>query len=911
MRLPLNSLSLITLTLLLSLASSLPSTITSLNTKTLAQPPTNQARKAEAENLLQKGIQQSQNRQYTEAIETYQQVLAIARAIGDKAILGETLHRIGAIYNNLDDYPQALNFFAQALAIRKQIDDKTGVGSTLNSMGGVYQQQGQYDQALKLYQQSLAIRREIGDKAGEGRTLNNIASLYDSQGKYAQAIEAYQQALAIFKELDNKTGVGALLSNIGLVYSELGQHEQALKFYQQSLAIRREIDDKAGIGKTLHNIGFAYDEMGQNTQALEFYQQALAVRRQIKDKAGEATTLNNIGFFYNKIGQYPKAIESLEQALALFQEIGNRAGVGRTIDSIGTVYKSLGEYSKSLASYQQSLAIQREVGDKAGERITLSNIGSLLEKQKQPQLAIIFYKESVNLTEKIRKDLTVLSREQQESYTKTVVDTYRSLADLLLKQNRVLEAQQVLDLLKVQELDDYLHKVRGTEQTSQGVELLSQEKTVQKNYADIENQAIDLGKELAQLEVIPPDKRTPAQQQRIVTIRKAQQDITKQFNEFIRSPAVVVLTQRLNQETAGENLNLQNLNNLRSTLVELKQNAVILYPLILEDRLELVLVTPYSPPIRRTVNIKREDLNRAIAEFRTTLTNRRNSTATVKVSAKQIYNLLIKPIENDLAQAKAETIIYAPDGQLRYIPLAAVFDGKQWLVERFRIDNITALSLTKLNTEHQTQPRVLAGAFAKGNYSFHAGTRQFNFSGLPFAAREVETLAATIPGTTKLIDKDFSRDAMVPRMNDYNIVHLATHAAFVNGEPEESFILFGDGSSVSLPEVRNWVLPNVDLVVLSACQTGVGGQLGNGVEILGFGYQIEQTGARASIASLWTVDDGGTETLMTAFYTALKQGNISKAEALRQAQIALISRESSDLARPYYWAPFILIGNGL
>ncbi|HEY9874919.1 MAG TPA: CHAT domain-containing protein, partial [Candidatus Obscuribacterales bacterium] len=700
-------------------------------------------------------------------------------------------------------------------------------------------------------------------------------------------------------------------SNIGLVYSELGQHEQALQFYQQSLAIRREIDDKAGIGKSLHNIGLAYDEMGQNSKALELYQQALSVRREIRDKAGEATTLNNIGFIYNEIGQYPKAIESLEQALALFQQIGNRAGVGRTIDSIGTVYKSLGQYPKSLASYQQSLAIQREVGDKAGERITLSNLGSLLEKQKQPQLAIIFYKESVNLTEKIRKDLTVLSRAQQESYTKTVAETYRSLADLLLKQNRVLEAQQVLDLLKVQELDDYLHKVRATEQTSQGVELLSQEKTVQKNYADIENKVIELGKELAQLEKITPNERTPAQQQRIDELRKVQQDINKKFNEFIRSPAVVALTQRLNQETAGENLNLQNLNNLSSTLRKLKQNAVILYPLILEDRLELVLVTPYSPPIRRTVNIKREDLNRAIAEFRTTITNRTKSTPTVKVSAQQIYNLLIKPLENDLAQAKAETIIYAPDGQLRYIPLAAAFDGKQWLVERFRINNITALSLTKLNTEHQAQPRILAGAFAKGNYRFQAGDREFSFSGLPFAAREVETLATTINGTTKLVDKDFNPAAMVPRMNDYNIVHLATHAAFVNGEPEDSFILFGDGSRVTLPEVRNWVLPNVDLVVLSACQTGVGGQLGNGVEILGFGYQIEQTGARASIASLWTVDDGGTETLMTAFYTALKQGNISKAEALRQAQIALITRESSDLARPYYWAPFILIGNGL
>ena len=765
--------------------------------------------KAEAARLLQKGIGQYRNGQYTEALQTYQQVLALARATLDKALVGETLHRIGAVYNNLDNYPQALQFFEQSLAIRQQLGDKAGVGSTLNSLGGVYQQQGQYDQALKLYQQSLALRREIGDKPGEGRTLNNIGSVYDNQGKYPQAIEVYQEALAIFKALNNKTGVAALLDNIGLVHSTLGQYSQALDFYQQSLALRQEIGDKEGVGRTLHNIGFAYDEMKQDSQALKYYQQALAVRREIKDKAGEATTLNNLGFVYNKLGQYPKALESLKQALAVFQEIGNRAGVGRTIDSMGTVYKSLEQYPQSQAAYQQSLAIQREVGDRPGTRITLSNIGSLLEKQNQPALAIVFYKESVNLTEAIRKDLRVLSREQQESYTQTVAQTYRSLADLLLKQNRVLEAQQVLDLLKLQELDDYLHNVRGTEQTAKGVVLLPQERKVQEEYQDIQNKAIALGNSLADLEKIPAAQRNPAHQQRIVELKNAQQEIAKQFNQFISSPNVVALAQQLNQTTGGENLNLRNLNNLQSQLLQLKQNAVILYPLILDGRLELILVTSYSPPIRRTVFVKREVLNREIVEFRAALANRIRSTSNVKIPAQKLYNWLIKPLENDLAQAKAQTIIYAPDGQLRYIPLAAVFDGNQWLVQRFRINNITAVSLTNLTSKPPSQPRVLAAAFARGSYNVPAGTRQLVFSGLPFAAREVETLAATIRGTTKLIDRAFSRDATVSRMNDYNIVHLATHAAFVDGQPEDSFILFGNGDRVTLSEVRNLSLIHI------------------------------------------------------------------------------------------------------
>jgi CHAT domain-containing protein len=262
-------------------------------------------------------------------------------------------------------------------------------------------------------------------------------------------------------------------------------------------------------------------------------------------------------------------------------------------------------------------------------------------------------------------------------------------------------------------------------------------------------------------------------------------------------------------------------------------------------------------------------------------------------------------------------------------------DGQQWLVQRYRINNITAASLTDLNTKPQPQMQVLAGAFATGRYSFKVGEQSFDFAGLPFAGTEVENLAKTVPTTTKLIDTAFTPQVTVPKMDDYTVVHLATHAAFVVGTPDDSFILFGNGERITLRDIQKWSLKNVDLVVLSACETGLGGKLGNGEEILGLGYQMQRAGARAAIASLWSVDDGGTQALMDTFYTALENRNTTKAEALRQAQIALITGNytalgqqrglevqqrissslppnvASRLNHPYYWAPFILIGNGL
>jgi CHAT domain-containing protein len=291
-----------------------------------------------------------------------------------------------------------------------------------------------------------------------------------------------------------------------------------------------------------------------------------------------------------------------------------------------------------------------------------------------------------------------------------------------------------------------------------------------------------------------------------------------------------------------------------------------------------------------------------------TLNDPTESVKNVVESARELYNWLIKPIENDLAQAEANTIIYAPDGQLRYIPLAALHDGKQWLVQRFNINNITAASLIDFNPQSLDEPHIFAGAFTTGRYSFQVGMHKFNFAGLPFAGKEVTEIAALIPNTTKLLDSGFNRDATVHQLNDYNIVHLATHGVFMRGQPEESFILFGDGDRATLRDIETWNL-TADLVVLSACQTAIGGQLGNGEEILGLGYQMQQAGAEATIASLWTVNDEGTQRLMSAFYQTLQSRKTSTAEALRQAQLALINGNYNQ-GLPYYWAPFILIGNG-
>ncbi|NCJ07586.1 CHAT domain-containing protein [Synechococcales cyanobacterium C] len=583
-----------------------------------------------------------------------------------------------------------------------------------------------------------------------------------------------------------------------------------------------------------------------------------------------------VGADFTESGAWGNQASQWSRGMVLAQTLGvELEQQADQLNQAGIALYQQGEVQAALAQFQKAAEIYKRLGDRSGEATTLNNIGWIFS-ETQPELAIIFLKQSVNTTESLRDEIRGLPTDLQQTYTQTVEFSYRKLADLLLQADRVLEAQQVLDLLKVQELEDYLSTVRGNAETRKGVIVLRSEQEILAQFDARQTSAIELGNELAQLRQIPEAQRTPAQQQRLVQLDTLQNTLNQDFNEFLRSPSVQAALDQLSRTALRQAVDLADLNAQRQQLQDL--NAVLLYPFILDDRLELIITTPQSAPLRRTVPVAKTDLNRTIVTF--------------------------------------------------------LHDQEQWLIQRFRVNNITAKSLSSLSRQSALNLNILAGAFVKGAYQFRVGTEQFNFNGLPFAGQEVAQLVAAFPGTTHFVDRDFSLAAVQPRMGDHSILHLATHAAFVPGQPEDSFVLFGNGDRATLRDIANWSLFNVDLVVLSACETGLGGNFGNGEEILGLGYQFQQQGAKATIASLWKVDDGGTQALMEVFYNLLQPGNVSKVEALRQAQLALIHSQQptsggrrgaapdweelalppgvqKSLNHPYYWASFVLIGNGL
>ncbi|GAB4203940.1 MAG: hypothetical protein Fur006_58650 [Coleofasciculaceae cyanobacterium] len=891
---------------------------------------------------------------------------------------------MGEIYIHLGQYSRALDFLNRALVDFRLSGERSQQAATLNNIGVAYKNQGNNQKALEVYQKALNLYKAVRDNLGEAITLNNLGDIYRSLSHYSQAINYYEKALRIFQNCSHKRymssggclfiitgrgglpiseasiveinfpsetetwgssnqsislnyrkGEGATLQNLGVIYNELGQYEQALDFYQKALVIRQEIGDKAGEGNTLNNIGLVYNQRGENDEALEFLNEALAVKREVSDRPGEAIILNNMGMLYNELSQFSLALESLNQALPIFREVGDLANEGNTLDSIGTVYKDLGRYPQALEFYQQALAMLRDVGNRTGERITLSNIGSLLEKQNQSELAIVFNKQAVNVTEAIRQELQVLTQEQQESYTKTVADTYRRLADLLLSQGRILEAQQVLELLKVQELRNFTRDTRAGGETP-GIATNLTETEILKIHGTL----ITLGRKIEECQQC-------AERSQLLDQREV---IAKEFEENVRS-----LEQEIRDRTAKDDtfVDPRKLGGNAEAIVS-EPGTVLIYPLVLENKIWILWAAKGG--ITQSIEVPQvglKQLSEKVVKFRQLLQNPNSDIAELKATGKQLYDwLLPQSLQKELKDNKIQNLVFSLDRVTRYIPMSAVFDGDQYLIENYNISTIISANLT------QTSERLPPGTQNTSVLAAGLSEAQKGFNPLPNVPAELDAIVrqsasdsqGIYPGL-KLLNQSFNRKALRDNLAGHLILHIATHGKFVPNNAYASYLLLGDGEELPIPEIQNLRdLNKIHLVVLSACETALGETGQDGTEITGLSYYFLEKGAKAVMASLWQVNDESTRLLMEQFYNNLAkstaQSPITKAQALRQAQLSLIRSDrpsggtvdrptspantdsrslaakprpgvqttaspASGFSHPYYWAPFILIGNGL
>ncbi|MBD2354933.1 tetratricopeptide repeat protein [Tolypothrix sp. FACHB-123] len=330
--------------------------------RVLAQTP--QARKAEADRLLEQGNQQFQTSQFEAALQSWQQALIIYREIKDRQGESWALGNLGNAYHALGDYPKAIEYLQQTLAIAKEIKDRLGEGQSLGNLGIAYDALGDYPKAIEYQQQRLAIAKEIKDRLGEGNALGNLGNAYLSLGDYPKAIEYQQQHLAIAREIQDRLGEGKALGNLGIAYLSLGDYPKAIEYLQQTLAIAREIQDRLGEGKALGNLGIAYYSLGDYPKAIEYLQQTLAIAKEMKDRLGEGAALGNLGIAYDALGDYPKAIEYLQQTLAIAREIQDRPGEGISLNNLGNAFYKQGNFRAAEKTLYEGIQVWESLRDK-------------------------------------------------------------------------------------------------------------------------------------------------------------------------------------------------------------------------------------------------------------------------------------------------------------------------------------------------------------------------------------------------------------------------------------------------------------------------------------------------------------------------------------------------------------------
>ncbi|NET27713.1 CHAT domain-containing protein, partial [Okeania sp. SIO1I7] len=402
------------------------------------------------------------------------------------------------------------------------------------------------------------------------------------------------------------------------------------------------------------------------------------------------------------------------------------------------------------------------------------------------------------------------------------------------------------------------------------------------------------------------------------------------------SQMLITLEQHRNNEFTdylGEDPSTQNasIKNIREVLTDIARetgkNSAIIYVTAYQEELQLVLYTSDSDPILKTIPAaNRQQLMEVVLQLRVQVTNpSRRFTQSYLPPAQKLYNWLIRPIAAELEAANIDTLLFSMDEGLRTLPVAALHDGEQFLVEKYSLSLIPSISLMDTNYRPIQDTRVLA-----------MGASEFTTqSSLPAVPVELETISQQLWQGSQFLNQDFTRNNLLTQRQNYSypIVHLATHAEFRPGAASNSYIQLWGNQQLQLDEIRElgWNDPPVELLVLSACRTAVGDKNAE----LGFAGLAVAAGAKSALASVWYVSDEGTLGLMTEFYTQLNNAKI-KAEALRQAQLAMLRGEvvitegqlrgtaargavvlpselgkfeNQNLSHPYYWAGFTIVGS--
>jgi CHAT domain-containing protein/lipopolysaccharide biosynthesis regulator YciM len=809
------------------------------------------------------------------------------------------------------DFDRALRCYQTQQEISEKIGYQSGLAGASLGIGWMKLQQDDFGQTLLFQQRALALYEAGGDKLGAALTLANLSHPYHELGNYRQAFECANKSLRIYEEQRHRRGTANALTELAHVYLFQNNHQQALVCYARAFAIYQELGDK--IQATITRFGIVGENvaLGNYDRGLETYLELLKQTEDHGDQAGSAAILHSIGSIHFRQGRYAEAMNYYRKSLQAAESVNHNSGATETLASMGEVYLAENKYTEAEPLAERAESLSRQLGDQYFLWYALTIKGYCHLGLNRPAEARLAFAEAISIIEELRLQ-TAGGVEDRQRHFEQGLNTYHGMLSLLAQQNQIPEALVFAERAKARALLDTL-----------GHEYASVQKAMT---ADEQERERRLKSEITQLNLrlahaAQSDKPDAEHIDEIKTrLEKARLDYEAfQTTLYASHPDLKV------QRGDAPIIKAEEL----TSLLPDAASAMLEY-VVTDDKTYLFVIV--KAPMKagaeiraHILPIKREELANHIEAFRLQLASRDLG---FRDEARRLYDLLLKPAQAEL-RGKTNLII-SPDDKLWDLPFQALLDGdNRYALEKSAISYAPSLTVlremmkARRRGAETSRARLLAfGAPSLGEKTAATALRGENLDPLPEAEAEVKGLKRLYGASHSKIytGAEAREDRAKNEAGDFKILHFATHGVLNNAAPMYSYLALAQGDKNEDGLLEAWELMRMDLradlAVLSACETARG-RFGAGEGVIGLSWAMFVAGAPATVVSQWKVESSATHELMLGFHQSLlaltgliapSKAKITKAEALRQSALKLMKNPGT--AHPFYWAGFVLVGDG-
>ncbi|MEC4813031.1 MAG: CHAT domain-containing protein [Scytonema sp. PMC 1069.18] len=874
--------------------------------------------------LIERGRKLYDAGSYMEAVTVLQQAAKVCELQGNSLKQAVALSNLALVSKELGQWETAQAAIAQSLSLINNSGLKTRnalliLGQTQEVQGLLQLELGKSEQALDTWKLAVKTYTQIGDKAGVIRSLINQTYAMQALGLYRQVMTTIEQVNQSLKQQPDSSIKASSLRSLGDTLQLIGDLEQSQKVLQQSRDIAKRIQSPSEVAATLLSLGNTEVALGHRERFSQDYAKVekSTELRCVNKPIGSVKTKNPAYFYYERAAQYYQEAAISATLITKLQAQLNHLSLLLELQKWSQVQNLLPEIQSGLAQIptnHSAIFAQINFAQNLACLTKINPINNITSWQEIAQILAKAIQQANSLGDKRLQAYALgvlggLYLETQSTPVGTLDTTSLNYAKKLTQQALILaQAIQATDItyLWQWQLGNIL-RIQGniTEATEAYTQAVNTLKSLRKDLVAL-NPNIQFSfrdnvepvyRQLINLLLTSPSAPVSGEQ------KEVSQKNLKQARTVLEELQLTEL-ENFFREACLQPQPKQ----IDDIVDKTDTTAAVIYPMILKDRLEVILKLPTQNHLRQyTTYISEKEVEETLEGVQRYL-REPDRIKDVKRMSKRVFNWLVEPLETELKKADIKTLVFVLDGSLRNIPMAVLYDEKQkqYLVEEYAIAIAPGLQLIDpkpLQTQHLYT--------LTGGIGVKIKIEGREFPPLENVKLELKTIQSLVPKSKELFNQSFTIKNLHKSLTSatYSIVHIATHGEF-SSNADKTFILMWEqllkvkAFDTLLRSSNQIEEPSpIELLVLSACETATGDKRAT----LGLAGVAMRAGARSTLATLWSVDDKSTAELMSCFYKELEDTTVAKAEALRRAQVSLLKSHDS----PYFWAPYVLVGNWL